>query len=858
MVLKVSSNFRALAMAGVATVAMVGAPAWAQEAPQAFNIPSQDLAGALEAFGRQSGQDLVFDARQARGKRAPAVIGTYRSDEALARLLDGSALKARRVNASSVLVEAAGPQDVAVAAAEPAVVEEVLVTGTRIRGAPPASPVTVVTAEQFQDAGQLDLGEVVRSLPQNFNGGRNPGAGTGRGSTNANYGGTSTLNLRGVGNDASLTLLNGHRLATNAVGGVDLGTIPIAAVDRLEVLTDGASALYGSDAVGGVANIITKRDYTGITASALYGESTAGGYHQQQYGLTGGDIWRGGGVIASAGFWRNSAILANQRSYTRLQNPENTLYPDLQRTNLFVSAHQDLTDSARFSIDALYSNLINGTLFAYGAAPLTSSGAVSKIGTRSYVVSPSLEVSLPGGWAMETYLSYGLDRSRARTESYSAGRLSSVLVQCYCNTSRSAEANLEGGLWRVPAGQVRLAIGGGYRDNRNKATALFNGAPRGQQYTVKDAVRYGFAELNLPVISPLQDVSLVHALRLSAALRYEDYKDVQSVATPKFGVVYEITPSIALKASWGKSFKIPVFNQRYQTQSAVLSKVTGYGALYPADALFISLGGGSVDLKPEKATSSTVTASYQPAWLPRLKLEASYYHIDFKDRVVYPVSSTAGVLTNPLYATFVTKSPSQMAQAAAISTALVGLANSTGVPYDPSKVVAIINQRATNASSQAIEGFDLSASYRLTMANGDNLVLAASSTYLDITQQLLPSAPSLGVTGNFYQPRHMQARASTTWDHGPLTLSMFANYVGAARFRGLTPILDIDPETTIDAVVRWTAPHPVDATFALQVTNLFNGKPTVVRGGQPYESSFDAASYAVTGRVVSLQVLKAF
>ncbi|MGH1557304.1 TonB-dependent receptor plug domain-containing protein [Caulobacter segnis] len=152
------------------------------------------------------------------------------------------------------MVEAAGPQDVAAAAPEPAVVEEVVVTGSRIRGATPASPLVVVGSAEIRDAGQHDLGEVARSLPQNFGGGQNPGAGARSGAGSANVNGASTFNLRGVGNDATLTLLNGRRLAINGPSGVDVTSIPLPAVERLEILTDGASALYGSDAVGGVVN----------------------------------------------------------------------------------------------------------------------------------------------------------------------------------------------------------------------------------------------------------------------------------------------------------------------------------------------------------------------------------------------------------------------------------------------------------------------------------------------------------------------------------------------------------------------------------------------------------------------------
>src|SRR3546814_10273297 len=103
----------------------------------------------------------------------------------------------------------------------------------------------------------------------------------------------SALNLRGLGPDATLTLFNGHRVAYDAIGqGVDISAVPLAAVDRIEVLTDGSSALYGSDAVGGVANVILRRDYDGAVASARVGGATDGGDFEQQYNLVTGRRWQ--------------------------------------------------------------------------------------------------------------------------------------------------------------------------------------------------------------------------------------------------------------------------------------------------------------------------------------------------------------------------------------------------------------------------------------------------------------------------------------------------------------------------------------------------------------------------------------
>src|SRR6185312_245773 len=121
----------------------------------------------------------------------------------------------------------------------------VTVTGTRIRGGTSPSPVITIGSEQIQQEGFTDLGQVIRSVPQNFNGGQNPGViGATNGVGNQDLTGGSSLNLRGLGADASLTLLNGHRLAYDGFSqAVDISAIPVEAVERLEIVPDGASAI---------------------------------------------------------------------------------------------------------------------------------------------------------------------------------------------------------------------------------------------------------------------------------------------------------------------------------------------------------------------------------------------------------------------------------------------------------------------------------------------------------------------------------------------------------------------------------------------------------------------------------------
>lgn len=228
----------------------------------------------------------------------------------------------------------------------------IVVTGSRIRGAAIASDVVTLDQQAIVEAGQIDLGEAIRSLPQNFGGGQNPGVGSGAGLINNNINSTSGANLRGIGPDATLTLLNGHRLPyDSAFGSVDISAIPLAALDRIEVVPDGASALYGSDAVAGVVNVILRRDFEGVATSAQLGISTDGGYFRQQADIVGGTVWDNGGFLLAYDFARNTNIEARQRSYTNTLLPEATLYPSQRRHAVTFTAYQKLGTDLTFKID---------------------------------------------------------------------------------------------------------------------------------------------------------------------------------------------------------------------------------------------------------------------------------------------------------------------------------------------------------------------------------------------------------------------------------------------------------------------------------------------------------------------------
>ncbi|MCD7100043.1 TonB-dependent receptor [Stenotrophomonas sp. MMGLT7] len=198
--------------------------------------------------------------------------------------------------------------------------DTVVVTGTNIRGAEPAGNVVqVIGAEQIKASGKATVADFLRELPANFAGGvgmaDNVQGGQDASTGGANLTGGQGVNLRGLGALSTLVLVDGRRVAAAGQFGdfVDISNIPLAAIDRIEVLADGASAVYGSDAVGGVVNIILKRDAEGFDTSVRLGTTTQGGGQQLQVSQTWGGSWDGGHAFAGVEFNRQNSVSASDR-----------------------------------------------------------------------------------------------------------------------------------------------------------------------------------------------------------------------------------------------------------------------------------------------------------------------------------------------------------------------------------------------------------------------------------------------------------------------------------------------------------------------------------------------------------------
>jgi iron complex outermembrane receptor protein len=293
-------------------------PAYASDrGPQDYHLPAQSLDESLRSIGVQAGQNIVAPSSLLAGRRAIALEGRFRASQAVELLLAGTGLHVQRVgNTLVVRSDTEGNADGSRAGLDD---PDIIVTGTRIRGSGPVgSSVITIDRKAIEASGYGTTQQIVQTLPQNFGGGPNEATAgvVPRGNSGLNVGYGSSVNLRGLGASSTLVLLNGNRPPLGGFSGVfaDLSLIPAVAVERIEVLGDGASAIYGSDAVAGVVNVVPRTHFEGLETSFRYGNAD-GDAGELQASAIFGHKWSSGRLVIAYEYSQRDALSADDRDY---------------------------------------------------------------------------------------------------------------------------------------------------------------------------------------------------------------------------------------------------------------------------------------------------------------------------------------------------------------------------------------------------------------------------------------------------------------------------------------------------------------------------------------------------------------
>jgi iron complex outermembrane recepter protein len=316
---------------------------WADPVPPPieFHVEGGDATTTLTEFSRQAHLQLLFDYNVVKGHATRPLDGTYQPADALKQLLANSDLEFDFVNPHTLAVtqKKVASEEPKVAAAaprheppqrrarskSPAKITDALgnpldvirITGTYVRDEPPVGEEIVrLSREDIEATGAATPADFLRTLPQAFGGGPNQDTHIGNEAT-TNSGLGVGVNLRGLGARATLVLINGRRVAPSGTEGefVDIENIPLSAIERVDILPDSASAIYGADAVGGVVNFILRDKLDGGETIARGGSGTRGDLQEYLLAQTLGKTWDGGRALISFEFYDRGALPAADRAY---------------------------------------------------------------------------------------------------------------------------------------------------------------------------------------------------------------------------------------------------------------------------------------------------------------------------------------------------------------------------------------------------------------------------------------------------------------------------------------------------------------------------------------------------------------
>jgi iron complex outermembrane receptor protein len=556
--------------------------------------------------------------------------------------------------------------------------QSVVVTGTYAknrRTIDSESPVDIISARELQASGSTELATVLGRLVPSMNFPRPSGADT----SDA----VRPAQLRGLSPDQTLVLVNGKRRYTSAVvnvngtqgrgsAPVDLNAIPLAAIERIEVLRDGAAAQYGSDAIAGVINIILKKGATGGDVEVGYGEYKEGDGRQRTLrGSTGFSLGDQG--------WVRVAIEAAERDPTNragadLRNPREPRYgevsqrygdPESHPRSIFVNSQYRVTDdidwyafanfgerktSAAATWRTAYASTaanapLRSPLYPQGFLPLQNSTSTD----QSLVTGLRGELS---GWRWDASLNYGSNKFRLNLDDTANLDLgANSPTHFYAGLLQNTQGLFNFDIAKefpvaAFSGPLTVALGVEARHEQYEIgageAASYSGSGA-QGFSGFRPVNAGKNSRNNKSIYANFEADITKQFSASAAVRHERYSDFGNTTSVKGSTRYAFNPLVSLRATASSGFRAPSLAQQFYTITttnfSVINNVntpieTGTFAVgsAAADAL------GAQQLKAEKARNYSVGLQVQPTRNWSASVDA--YRIDIDDRIALSTSMT--------------------------------------------------------------------------------------------------------------------------------------------------------------------------------------------------------------------------
>ncbi|NNB43176.1 TonB-dependent receptor plug domain-containing protein [Pseudomonas chlororaphis] len=598
--------------------------------------------------------------------------------------------------------------------------DRVIVTGTRAQertASASLSPIDVISGDSLRSSGSGELATVLAKLIPSINFPR-PSLVDGAELTRP-------AQLRGLSPDQVLVLVNGKRRHTSAfvnLGGAvgrgsapaDLNAIPLSAIDHIEVLRDGASARYGSDAIAGVINIILKSADHGGSISTKYGQYKKGDGIQRQVAGNSGFALGDNGFVSLSGEGANNDYTDRAGKDFRPASVGSTTYgqhvfrqgePETEEGKFQFNSAYSFNDAAELYGFGGYSKRRGETAAFYRASNASNNNRVLHPNGYLPLINGTLEdtslvVGLRGelldNWHYDLSANYGKNTYELRTKtintslglatphSFDNGTLTNDQRQLSLDLSR------EFSLGWLPY-PVSVAFGTeylhqGYQIEAGQPESYYQTGSSGlggfRDSDAGSSSRHNFAQyLDL-------ETNFTDKLAVSAAVRHEDYSDFGSNVSGSLSARYDFTPRVALRGSVSTGFRAPSLAQQNFTftSSQLIGNTIQESGTFAADSQVARLLGAE-DLKAEKSRNYSLGLVLEP--LDNLTVTADLYHIDIRDRV-------------------------------SLSSNLV--LNNTAIDYLKANGVGNINYTSaryfTNATDTSTDGVDLVANYRYQLDNG--------------------------------------------------------------------------------------------------------------------------------------------
>ncbi len=763
--------------------------------------------------------------------------------------------------------------------------KDIIVTGSLIRGLPReyvASPVFTYDKSDVVRSGSNSISEYILTIPQNFASDLNDfgtaatsiGTSLSTATSYNQYDAFSAFALRGLASDATLTLVNGRRTAS--VGMVEASTvsvIPSALIERIDIISDGASATYGADAVAGVVNIVTRKATDGVELRARGGIMTPAGAKSWDASALAATSWGTGSIYGMASYQRRDEFVGDPviSGTTPLQISQ---LPQEDLSGFYAGVRQEAGDIT-LSVDASRFQRDRRARLDYPETPRSSRDYQSK--TTGWSLGGNMHWDGANETAIDVNFDYG-ETDSGSDLAYGSGR---VVSYNHRNTLFVAEATGQTALASLPAGPLIIAGGAHYRVETlaTDAAIFFHlaGAKRRAQSV--------FGEVNLPIVSPDMAVPFIRNLTLSAAARYEDL-GFDSALAPKVGVRWQLDRSITLRGTYARSFLVP----RFRDTIGIAEQVSFWSQPYPflptghqnpalpdGEALAIYRAGANPDLDTQQADTFTAGVDLTPAFLPGMTVKAGYYRIKIKGRVVTPSQTDAATLVD--LQRFNLLNPSADQVSAIVNNPTTFRWFSANVPFVNggdavvwsaanqipssllSQVQVIIDIRPQNFAVEFTDGIDLDLAYDASLLGGSARLHVTGQYILNLNLQAGSGAPVSRLDG-YAQASDLRLNGSLVWGRDGFSIGSVINYIeGFTDNRpGVTPA-KIGSYTTASLflgfdLARLTgSPALADAEVQLVAANVFDRRPPTIENGF---LGFDPYNNPPNPRTISLVLTKRF